>query len=92
MNDVFTDIDAEVSPNGGVKRFFSNENSIITFPDHATDRIRGSLLGKTVGDFFIVEVPVVFLEHLLSWHAELYTDELESLVLESRDDLPNMIT
>ena len=96
VDDVSSDIDAEVTSDGsglrverlcGTEHLSASLDSVVTLPDHAADGAGSGVLNETSEERLAGEISVVLLEHLLTGSAQFHGDELESLGLESGNDL-----
>ena len=96
VDDVSSDVDAEVSSNGawlwiewlgGSEHLSSGLDGIVTLPDHAAHWSWGGVINESLEEWLWAQVSVVLLELLFSWLSKLHGNELESLSLESGDNL-----
>lgn len=96
MADVHADLESVVTPDGARsrgKRVGSTEHDstsldgVKTFPDHADNRAGHHVLNETREEGLLGEVRVVLLEVFLGRSVELESNELETSLLESADNL-----
>jgi hypothetical protein len=73
----------------GAKHLASLENSILSLPDHGTNRSRAHVRNETREKFLGLQIFVVKLHVFLAWLGQLHGHQLVSLLLKSLDDFSN---
>jgi len=98
VDDVSADINGEVSSDGtwlgvigsgGAEHLSAGGDDIVAFPNHCDDGAGGGVGNEASEEALGGEISVVLLEHLFAGGGQFHTNKLESLSLESANDLTN---
>merc|ERR1711872_574111 len=96
VDDVTAEIETKVTADGTRKRSLgigfthhhsASLGSVLAFPNHRHNGARGHEVAKSVVEGLVLEIDVVLLEMLFGSLHELHSDEFESSLLESFDDV-----
>lgn len=96
MNDVATEVDAEIASDGSWQRLLgiglshhhaTSLSRVLAFPNHGDDWSGRDEVDELVVEGLVFQVDVVFFDVLFRSLHEFHGDELEAALFESLDDV-----